>query len=95
MTEIEKKAEAKENGILWHDLRKNPKDLPPFSGDMMAQRTPILAYTQELGVTQAIRLKRGRGNAEWYCSNYDGNTIFYDSEIIKWAEMPQIKESEK
>ncbi len=85
----------KENGIEWHDLRENKKDLPPFSGDMMSQRTPILAYTQKLGVTQALRFKRARGKAEWYCSNYDGNTIFFDSEIIAWAEMPQFKEKEK
>ena len=76
--------------IIVHDLRENPKDLPPFCGEMHADRKPILAYTEMLGWTSALRFKRGK-KAEWYCSNYDGNTIFFDNEIIAWAEMPILR----
>lgn len=50
--EYEEKAECVEIGkdinvpIKWHDLRKNPDDLPEPSGEMRAQRKPVLAYTK-------------------------------------------------
>ena len=78
---------AAESVIVWHDLRKNPKDLPPLSGEMYAERRPIFAVTKELGLTTAIRRKRGR-TTEWYCCSYDGNTIFFDKEILMWGEIP-------
>jgi hypothetical protein len=76
--------------IVWHNLMENPKDLPPASGEFFAERKPILAYTKELGVTTAIRRKHGRGY-EWHCSNYDGNTLFLDREVIAWAELPKCE----
>lgn len=76
--------------IEWHDLKENPKDLPPASGEFFSERKPILAYTKELGVTTAIRRKHGRVY-EWYCSNYDGNTCFLDREVIAWAELPKFE----
>lgn len=78
---------AKEQGVVQHDLRKNPEDLPPLSGELHSEMKPVLAYTQDLGWTSAVRRKRGRA-IEWYCSNYDGNTIFFDKEIIAWTEIP-------
>ena len=73
----------------WHDLRKDPKDLPTPSGEMPAERIPVLACTKELGVTVAIRRRHGRAY-EWYCSTYDGNTVFLDREIIAWCEIPKF-----
>lgn len=90
MTE-EIKKKAKENGIVWHDLRKNPKDLPPTSGEMHAERYPILACTKNGYVTVAIRRKHGRAY-EWFCSDYDGNTLYLDKEIIAWREIPKYQE---
>ena len=64
--EYEEKAECVEIGkdinvpIKWHDLRKNPDDLPEPSGEMHAQRKPVLAYTKSLGWTQAIRRRVGK-----------------------------------
>lgn|GEM_PF-5735826 len=80
---------AAESVIVWHDLRKNPKDLPPLSGEMYAERKPIFAVTEELGLTTAVRRMHNR-KAEWYCSTYDGNIIFLDKEILAWAEIPQF-----
>lgn len=85
-------AGLKEGGQLdrvWHDLRKDPKDLPTPSGEMSAERIPVLACTKELGVTVAIRRRHGRAY-EWYCSTYDGNSVFLDREIIAWCEIPKF-----
>lgn len=82
---------AKEQGVVLHDLRKNPEDLPPLSGELHSEMKPVLAYTQDLGWTSAIRRRRGRA-IEWYCSSYDGNTIFFDEEIIAWTEIPAPQE---
>lgn len=72
-----------------HNLQINPRDLPPESGDMPKDMKPVLAYTKELGWTTAIRRKHNR-KYEWYCSNYYGNTVFLDKEIIMWAELPEV-----
>lgn len=92
--EYEEKAECVEIGkdinvIKLHDLRKNPDDLPETSGEMHAQRKPVLAYTKSLGWTQAIRRRVGKKNFEWVCSDYDGNTLFSDDEITAWTELPE------
>ena len=81
-------AGVKKHGISWHNLRENPEDLPPFSGDMHAEFKPVFAYTKELGITTALRFKKGK-TAEWHCSTYDGNILFLDKEIIAWAEIPK------
>lgn len=63
-------------------------EFPETSGDMHKDWKPILAYTKELGWTVAMRFKKSRKH-EWYCSNYDGNTIFLDEEIIAWKKLPE------
>ena len=70
-------------------------DLPEPSGEMHAQRKPVLAYTKSLGWTQAIRRRVGKKNFEWVCSNYDGNTLFFDDEITAWTELPEPEQEEK
>lgn len=69
-------------------------DLPETSGEMHAQRKPVLAYTKSLGWTQAIRRRVGK-KFEWVCSNYDGNTLFFDDEIIAWTELPGLSISDR
>lgn len=64
-------------------------DLPELSGEMYAQRKPVLAYTESLGWTQAIRRRVGKRAFEWVCSDYDGNTLFRDDEIVAWTELPK------
>lgn len=68
-------------------------DLPELSGEMHAERKPVLAYTKSLGWTQAVRRRIGKRKFEWVC--YDGNTLFFDEEIIAWAELPEPQEEEK
>lgn len=70
-------------------------DLPELSGEMYAQRKPVLAYTKSLGWTQAIRRRVGKKKFEWVCSNYDGNTLFFDDEITAWTELPEPEREEK
>jgi hypothetical protein len=66
-------------------------DFPEVSGEMRAERHCVLAYTKSLGWTQAVRRRIGKRKFEWVCSNYDGNTLFFDDEIIAWTELPEPK----
>ena len=70
-------------------------DLPELSGEMHEQRKPVLAYTKSLGWTQAIRMQVGKNKFEWVCSDYDGNTRFFDDEITAWTELPEPKQEGK
>ncbi len=70
----------------WHKVADG--DLPPTSGEMHAERYPILACTKNGYVTVAIRRKHGRAY-EWFCSDYDGNTLYLDKEVIAWCEIPK------
>lgn len=70
-------------------------DLPELSGEMHEQRKTVLAYTKSLGWTQAIRRLVGKKKFEWVCSNYDGNTLFSDDEIVAWTELPEPKQEGK
>lgn len=70
-------------------------DLPETSGEMCAQRKPVLAYTKSLGWTQAVRRQVGKNKFEWVCSNYDGNTLFSDDEITAWTELPEPEQEGK
>ena len=73
----------------WHKVADG--DLPPTSGEMHAERYPILACTKKGYVTVAIRRKHGRAY-EWFCSDYDGNTLYLDKEVIAWCEIPKYTE---
>ena len=66
----------------------NMGEFPETSGDMHKDWKPVLIYTKELGWTVGMRFKKNRKH-EWYCSNYDGTTIFLDEEIIAWKELPE------
>ena len=74
----------------WHKVADG--DLPETSGEMHAERKPVLAYTKSLGWTQAVRRRIGKRKFEWVCSDYDGNTLFFDDEIIAWTELPEPQE---
>jgi len=70
-------------------------DLPETSGEMCAERKPVLAYTKSLGWTQAIRRQVGKGKFEWVCSSYDGNTLFSDDEVTAWTVLPEPEQEGK
>ena len=73
----------------WHKVADG--DLPPTSSEMHAERYPILACTKNGYVTVAIRRKHGRAY-EWFCSDYDGNTLYLDKEVIAWCEISKYTE---
>lgn len=70
-------------------------DMPEPSGEMRAERKPVLAYTKSLGWAQAIRRQVGKNKFEWVCSDYDGNTLFSDDEITAWTELPEPEQEGK
>ena len=68
---------AKENGVVWHDLRVNPLDLP---------KGPINRYL--FGYVKKYRSKRPMlisYNGEWF---YDANTYNTEVKVIAWCEIP-------
>ena len=90
IAELEKEnAELKARRPEWHKVADG--DFPPTSGEMHAERYPILACTKNGYVTVAIRRKHGRAY-EWFCSDYDGNTLYLDKEIIAWCEISKYTE---
>lgn len=90
LAELEKEnAGLKARRPEWHKVADG--DLPPTSGEMHAERYPILACTKNGYVTVAIRRKHGRAY-EWFCSDYDGNTLYLDKEVIAWCEIPKYTE---
>jgi len=76
-------ASAIENGIQWHDLRKDPNDLPPKMG---------------LGSKEVYVQYDTKGVTDFACYRFDKN-IWERSEddeqavgVIAWCEIPQFKE---
>lgn len=73
-------AGATENGIVWHNLQKNPKDFPKNSDDEKL----YLVYWGEndYGVVQF-------NDGRWW--SFDSG--WYDAkEAIAWCEIPRFKE---
>ena len=79
-------AGATENGIQWHDLRKDPKDLPKNEGSYLVcmefnyRHTYILNYGQDDYDDE--------DKTDWY----DDESTHYPKEVIAWCEIPQFKE---
>lgn len=70
-------AGAKENGVVWHDLRKNPDDLPERGYKVLAvyhdfDYTHLFAYLREDGV--------------WTTNGHNA----FDG-IIAWCEIPKFE----
>lgn len=79
-------AGATENGIQWHDLRKDPNDLPKNEGSYLVcieysyRNTYILNYGQDEYDDEE--------KMEWY----DDESTHYSKEVIAWCKIPQFKE---
>ena len=76
---------AKENGVGWHDLRKNPKDLPSANQEVCMcyvchvdnkKHTVVGAY-QQVGY-----------HCRWHAPY---NNVF-DNEVIAWCDIPKFEE---
>lgn len=71
-------AGAKENSIQWHDLRKNPNDLPKKIGEYLVYK--ISGYG-----SKSIELIQYNSNKYFWC-------VEHQNDVIAWCEMPQFKE---
>lgn len=74
-------AGATENGIQWHDLRKDPNDLPKGQINRF-----LFAYVKNYGGKKPMLVCY---NGEWF---YDANTYNDEVKVIQWCEIPQFKE---
>lgn len=72
---------AEENGVVWHDLRKDPNDLPKI----------VKEYITNIGVMTFDRLKDRHLWATPTCDACDYSEEVTD-EVIAWCEIPQFKE---
>ena len=75
-------AGAKENGIVWHDLRKNPNDLPKRCGTYLTN-IGVLDFSSSFG-------------SKWYtlmCEACDFREDVSD-EVIAWCDIPKFEEEE-
>lgn len=70
-------AGAKGNGVVWHDLRKDPNDLPK-------ENVKVHLYARDkeyyIGFWE---------NGAW---KYEGGFYASDNFVIAWCEIPQFKE---
>lgn len=83
-------AGAKENGVVWHDLRKNPNDLPQKVGDY------IVALDYQKGTFSTYLLQYNVDEDEddikfgWFDSEYTN----YNDDVIAWCELPKFEVEE-
>ena len=73
-------AGATENGIQWHDLRKDPNDLPKYE-------TEVIAITESDG---SLYRSFEYYEIEYSEDNFDGWSTC--QKVIAWYEIPQFKE---
>ena len=74
-------AGATENGIIWHDLRKDPEDLPETLH-------PVYAKLECGTYVFAYRNKRWHGNDDGIILCHGNGK----SEVIAWCEIPRFEE---
>lgn len=80
-------AGAIENGIQWHDLRKNPNDLPFKMG--IGSEVVLISYDGEVTdfAYYNFELKR------W---EHDGDAFYIcDPPPVAWCEIPKFEEVDK
>ena len=72
-------AGAKENGVVWHDLRKNPDDLPKDIREVLDQNGDKCWYD----TPHTNRWKR--------FLNYQGKDVAFANDVIAWCEIPKFE----
>ena len=78
-------AGATENGIVWHDLRKNPDDVPLIEGRYLC----ILDYGRTHSKPVVLMYADDRlGHFVWVADDDD----IYDGCVSKWAEIPKFED---
>lgn len=73
-------AGAKENGVIWHDLRKNPDDLPE-------RGHKVIAVYHDFGHTHLFAYLR----EDWVWTT-NGHNAF--DGVIAWCEIPRYEVEE-
>jgi len=77
-------AGATENGIQWHDLRKDPNDLPKEAKDCLVVFHNKYSDNIVKDISRySVELKKW-----WYIHDLKD----MEEEVIAWCEIPQFKE---
>ena len=77
-------AGATENGIQWHDLRKDPNDLPD-------EGTYLVVWQNDKGYKEIFIMNYEEDDEEEF-HWVDGDYECHDDYIVAWCEIPQFKE---
>ena len=65
----------KENAIQWHDLRKDPNDLPAKGQYVLNQDGSMVKYCNQ-------------GNLEWLYCAAPNDELYHIAEVLLWCEIP-------
>ena len=85
---------SKENGIVWHNLRKNPDDLPKEAGEYICIYSD--AYGGDTTVIAEWHIQyqdEGEGHYLKMDENFVYNGICIDEVVIAWCEIPKFEEA--
>ena len=74
---------AKENGIIWHDLRKDPNDLPK-KHNKLSDRSDLVITDKGIATYHFIYRK-------WYVHSSECDLSFPET-VIAWCEIPKYVE---
>lgn len=86
-------AGAKENGIIWHDLRKNPDDLPKVDRLVRVRLMSGMEHICETCYYEPSEDEIGYGKLIISFYELNGEWID-DTEIIAWCEVPKFEVEE-
>lgn len=77
-----KRLEAQIEKMKWHDLRKDPNDLPKETGSYVVSRFDN--YLKRKKVSQTLFFIKGKGKGKGWQTKMD------KTQIIAWCETPQF-----
>lgn len=77
-------AGAKENGVIWHDLRKNPNDLPKNQNEVLCLLWEDSYYIGHYHI-----------NSKMWCFNeFSLSEDENEDEVTAWCELPKFEVEE-
>lgn len=80
--------ESKENRVIWHDLKKNPNDLPQKIGDYIV----AIKFKYLKGCdTTILRYDEDEDKLSWIDSEYTN----CNDDVIAWCEIPKFRVESK
>lgn len=94
LKELDKERDLqKENRVIWHDLRKNPGDLPKVDRLVRVRLMNEMEHICETYYYEPSEDEIGYGKFILSFSELNGEWID-DNEIIAWCEIPKFEEKE-